>query len=337
MKTKLFIDQLYRDCNGAMTRAEILQRVNSAQNELFSDNVTEMREMTTVTVAKTPQVPVFLSATLNSSGEYGTQATYAVNDAFQYTGTYGTVTHVEYFRVVVPFTYGASAYYTNLADCCLPISYLDWEKETIVTKTYADALSVAAGDTVWDPDSGKLFRALQAFSATGDIAADIESYHLVLTRDEDATLTGTVAATGAAYPAYVELDLREVTKVGFLNTDGTFRETYTPRIVQSKGAGQPVRIYVDSDLPLDTALDIEGWRWPVQVLAESTAMEVPEVHQNGVLRTIVLKAVEEGAYGSSSYWAQTEQKMRKEWFDYVNRDKTRPPVSRRISYNPLAG
>lgn len=339
METKQFIDSLYRASNGALSRSELLQRLNSAQNELFSTNVLEMREMGTITVSKTPQTPTFLSATLNSSGEYGTQATYAINDAFRYTGTYGTATHIEYFRVVVPFAYSTGAYYSNLANCCLPISYLDWEKETIVTKTYADALAVTAGDTVWDSDSGKVFRALQAFTATGDIDADIESYHLVLTRDEDATVTGSVAASGAAYPTYVEVyDLREVTTVGVLDTDGTFRETYTPRIVQSKSPGQPVRIYVDTDLPLDTALDIEGWRWPTQILSENTAMEIPEVHVNGLVRTIILGSIEEEAYGSiNPQRVQREKEQRKDWYDYVNRDKKRPPSERKVTYNRLAG
>lgn len=333
MRTKNFIDLLLKDCNGAKTRLELLQAVNTAQNELFSDNVLEMRELTTLRVEQEPRVPVFVDLAFVEKGAITNGVTYAVNDiVFLINGGY-----ISFYRVVIPFT-AATPFRTDVVNYCEPIEGQDYQALGFSTHALAAGVAVTIGEVVWDGATGFFYRVCEAATLTGTLATDMTAAKLCRISGATIPTDGTEPATGAAYPTYAVLDgLRMVTKIGTADSAGNFTTTYDCRIVQSKNPGSPVKVYVDEDLPLDTDLDVEGWRWPVQLTSENVDMEVPEVHQLGVLRTRVLMLVEEAAYGSSSYWVQKFKADKNDWYDYINRDKKRPPTERKLTYNRLAG
>ncbi len=73
------------------------------------------------------------------------------------------------------------------------------------------------------------------------------------------------------------------------------------------------------------------------MVSQNVLMEVPVAHQEGVLRALVLRAIEEENYGQSVYWKATAEELLKDWFNFINRDKTSPRKTNRVRYNGLAG
>lgn len=342
MQLKTFLDQLYRASNGALTRTELLSKVNTYQNALFSRNCTEMFVRDTFTFETETSFPTY-APTLNfvDRGLLVDGVSYNINDIVHTSVGIGAGTIDEYFRVVTPFTADTigSSTYLDLYQYCEPVVKSSFTELNLTSVAYeAGNEVVEIGTIVVTPNDGNFISTyVGPGTLTGDLLTDINLFGMIPTQQQPLIL-GAYSVPLVEIPEIIEFPgYREITKVGLFNTTTKDYQTiYTPQIVQNDNPDGSVKIYTE-DLPENTELTFEGYRFPNQLTSEQDVMEVPEIHQEGVLRSYVMVAVEEENYGNSSYWIQKLEVEKQDWFNYINRDLTSPRRKKTTKYNPLAG
>jgi len=337
MTTKSLIDQLFKEANGALSRAELRYRINAIQNKLFSINTTEMFVRDSVTITTNIEKPVFEDLSFNPRGSYEATLSYAIGDIFRvdsYTIS-GLATDTSYFSVVEEFN--AQPLTTELLETkCRSLSRYQYYTASSSAVVWVEGVLVPEQSLVFY--NGTFYgHSTPSFTCTSDFYADGAAFGLYPVNAE-VYQEGTYVSGVAETPEFIGLEgMRQINKIGIKNSNGEWTILYEPKITQSAGVGYPVKIYT-AGLPLNTALDYEGWRWPNQLMNELTPLELPEQHQLGALRAELLKQVEEAAYGNSIYWAQAAKTTEEDWKDQSSRNLVASPRRKKtITYNQLAG
>jgi hypothetical protein len=276
----------------------------------------------------------------DTAPEYGAAwgEDYVIGDANYVLTTICAATATIYYRVIAPFTSADATKWIDLETYCEPISAAEFAAQQLAVVRYEEDAEWVAGDLIVNED--QFYVATTASTggvATWTFAEDLETFGFVKTF-ANPPVTGSVAAYTEEIPEYIEFDgYREIVAVGIRGSDGEWSEEYECRIDQSTDQSVPVKVYTE-DLPDGTELEVLGYRWPTKLSSVAVPMEVPAIHQEGVLRALVMQSVEEENYGASVYWVQRTEKLLEDWYNYINRSKTKAPQRKRtITYNRLAG
>jgi hypothetical protein len=329
MLTQDLINELYRDCNGALTRSELLKKVNTYQNWMLGRNCTEMEVQSTFTLAAEITVPIYQALTYTSRGPWANGVDYIPGDSLQNNNSY--------HRVVVPFTSATATRYSDVIAYCEPISFIEYAADRTEVITYVDGVvgaTIPYGSLV--AYGGDIYYAAVSLTSSTGVFEDDCNTASISRLDRQPPVSGTLVTGTEAVPEYIELDLREVVIVGLKDGNNEWTQTYDIRIQQSPDPSVPVKIYA-ADLPVGSPINYTGYRWPTQILTTATQLEIPVAHQEGLLRTMVMKSIEE-AVGNVVYWGPLAKTQEGDWMNYINRSKQAAPRTARTQrYNPLAG
>ena len=293
---------------------------------MLGRNCTEMETQSTFTLAAEITEPVYQTLTYTTLISWINGVAVAPGACIH--------SNQDYYRVLVPFTMATATRYADLAAYCEPITYMEYATNHTKVVPYGVGNAIVVGDLV--SYNGQFYQARVALaSPSGVWATDVEAAGLSLANCNPA-ISGTVVTGTEAVPEYVELNLREVVEVGIKDSSNNWTQMYNIRIQQSPDPSVPVKVYT-AGLPLGTAISYKGYRWPTQILTTATQMEIPVAHQEGLMRSMVMKSIEE-AGGNNIYWAPLARTQEGDWMNYINRAKQASPRTRRTqAYNGLAG
>ena len=293
MNTGAFVTFLQNRINGEYSRAEILEMVNNAQNEILS------KECAIVRVIPDPYIHTgSASYTGHTSSNASGAGTFTVNETIAATvPTSGFLLVTETTTTKYEYASYSGTVFTLANGVTLSASYTSAATATV------DTYELIA--------SGALFSSIANRTTQWDIRKVQRVY--------------TFSSDDSRYIAYGGADIKSYRPDRQMNSNSYDVEVSVDATESLEPNSKDAKIifWRENDPGVSTAEFVaEAYRWPDQLSTESVSITIPARFHTNLLYYAVLKDIEYEEYGSADRPMQLYEKYLKEFMDEVNRGAT---------------